>query len=97
MHESQNGHIPGGNRVDLTQFDDDFAQAPIEERSFDEIPDGKYQVNIEKVEIVNAKTSGNPMLRWELRILAPRSQGRVLFRHNVLATRENMKKLYHIA
>jgi hypothetical protein len=93
MHESQNGHVPTGNRVDLTQFDDDFAEAPIEERSFDEIPDGKYQVNVEKVEIVNAKSSGNPMLRWELRILAPRCQGRVLFRHNVLATRENMKWL----
>jgi len=33
------------------------------------------------------------MLRWELKILAPQCQGRLLFRHNVLATRENLKWL----
>ena len=93
MNESNNGHVPAGRAIDLTQFDDEFAEAPIEERSFDEVPDGKYQVNVEKVELVTAKTSGNPMLRWELRILAPRCQGRILFRHNVLATRENLKWL----
>ena len=93
MYESDN-HRPGApGAIDLTQFDDDFAEAPLEERTHDEIPDGKYQVNVEKVEIVRAKSSGNPMLRWELRILAPRCQGRVLFRHNVLATRENLKWL----
>jgi len=93
MNESNNGHVPAGRAIDLTQFDDEFAEAPIEERSFDEVPDGKYQVNVEKVELVTAKTSGNPMLRWELRVLAPRCQGRILFRHNVLATRENLKWL----
>jgi hypothetical protein len=93
MHESQNGHVPAGGPIDLTEFDDDFAEAPIEERAFDEVPDGKYQVNVEKVGLVRAKTSGNPMLRWELRVLAPTCQGRFLFRHNVLATRENLKWL----
>ncbi|MCE9636547.1 MAG: DUF669 domain-containing protein [Planctomycetes bacterium] len=93
MHESSNGHVPAGKAIDLTQFDDEFAEAPIEERAFEEVPDGKYQVNVEKVELVHAKTSGNPMLRWELKIVAPHSQGRVLFRHNVLATRENLKWL----
>jgi len=33
------------------------------------------------------------MLRWELKVLAPTCQGRILFRHNVLATRENLKWL----
>lgn len=93
MHESSNGHVPAGKAIDLAQFDDEFAEAPIEERTFEDVPDGKYQVNVEKVDLVNAKSSGNPMLRWELKILAPRCQGRVLFRHNVLATRENLKWL----
>ena len=87
-------HDPGAaSAIDLTQFDDEFAETTVEERVHEEVPDGKYQVNVEKVEIVRAKSSGNPMLRWELRILAPRCQGRVLFRHNVLATRENLKWL----
>ena len=50
-------------------------------------------MNVHKVEVVRAKSSGNPMLRWELKILAPRFQGRSLFRHNVLVTRENLKWL----
>ena len=79
--------------IDLSQFDEDFAEAPIEEREFDEVPDGKYQVNVEKVEIVRAKTTGNPMLKWELKILAPQCRGRLLWRNNVLVTRENLKWL----
>lgn len=38
-----------------------------------------------------AQTSGNPMLKWTLRILAPRFRGRLLWRNNVMATRENIK------
>ena len=34
---------------DLSHFDDDFANAPVEERKFEEVPDGKYQVNVEDV------------------------------------------------
>jgi len=30
-------------------------------------PDGKYQVNVEKAELTEAHTSGNPMLKWTLR------------------------------
>jgi hypothetical protein len=93
MHESDQ-HSPGApSASDLMQFDDEYAETKVEERTHDEIPDGKYQVNVEKAELVRAKNSGNPMLRWELRILAPRCQGRMLFRHNVLATRENLKWL----
>ena len=82
-----------GDGPDLTQFDDAFADAPVEEREFDPVPDGKYQVNVEKVEITTARSSGNPMLKWMLRILAPRFRGRMLWRNNVMATRENLKWL----
>jgi hypothetical protein len=75
------------------QFDDEYAETKVEERTHDEIPDGKYQVNVEKVEVVRAKTSGNPMLKWTLRILGPTSRGRLLWRNNVLASRENLKWL----
>ena len=82
-----------GPEVDLTQLDDAFKDAPVEEREFDPVPDGKYQVNVEKVEITTARSSGNPMLKWMLRILAPRFRGRMLWRNNVMATRENLKWL----
>ena len=83
----------GGEDIDLTQFDEDFAEAEVEERDFEPIPDGKYQVNVERVELTRAQTSGNPTLKRSLRIIAPRLGGRLLWRNNVMATRENIKWL----
>jgi hypothetical protein len=79
--------------IDLSRFDEDFADAPIEEREFDEVPDGKFQVNVDKVELTTAKSSGNALLKWTLRILGPRYAGRLLWRNNVMATRENIRWL----
>ncbi len=83
----------GMSDLDLAQFDDDFAEAPVEEREFEEIPDGKYQVNVEKVELTRAQSSGNPMLKWTLKILGPRFAGRLLWRNSVMASKENLKWL----
>lgn len=78
---------------DLAQFDEDFAAAPLEEREFEEVPDGKYTVLVDKVEITESKTSGNRMLKWTLKILGPRFAGRLLWRHHVLVSRENVRWL----
>jgi len=83
----------GISDLDLAQFDDDFAEAPVEEREFEDIPDGKYQVNVEKVELTRAQSSGNPMLKWTLKILGPRFAGRLLWRNSVMASKENLKWL----
>ena len=81
------------NNLDLSQFDDTFETAEVEEREFEDVPDGKYQVNVDKVELVKAKTSGNMMLKWTLRIIAPAHKGRLLWRNNVIASDENIKWL----
>ncbi len=85
--------VTGMNDIDLAQFDDDFEDAPVEEREFEEVPDGKYQVNVEKVELTRAQSSGNPMLKWTLKILGPKCAGRLLWRNSVMATKENLKWL----
>jgi hypothetical protein len=79
--------------LDLAQFDDDFSEAPIEEREFEDVPDGKYQVKVDKVELTRAQSSGNPMLKWTLKILGPRCAGRLLWRNSVIASKENLKWL----
>jgi hypothetical protein len=85
---------PGDNAdIDLAQFDDAFAAAEVEERDFEEVPDGKYQVNVEKVELTRARSSGVPMLKWGLRILGPQHRGRMLWRNNVIGTPDNIKWL----
>jgi hypothetical protein len=78
---------------DLARFDDEFAAAPVEARELDEVPDDKYQVVVDKVELTEAKSSRNKMLKWTLRIVGPRYAGRLLWRNNVIATPENVRWL----
>jgi hypothetical protein len=79
--------------LDLAQFDDDFESAAVEEKEFDEIPDGKYQVKVDRVELTRSESSGNPMLKWALKILGPTNKGRLLWRNNVIASKDNVKWL----
>ncbi len=79
--------------IDLTQFDEDFAEAEVKEREFEAVPDGKYQVNVKRVELTRAKTSDTPMLKWTLEIIAPSCQGRLLFRNNMIGSSEDIKWL----
>ncbi|WP_321471436.1 DUF669 domain-containing protein [uncultured Paludibaculum sp.] len=73
----------GKQSIDLAQFDDGFQNEATEERGdFESVPDGKYQVAVEKVELTQSST-GNPMLKWTLRILAPRFANRFLWRNSV--------------
>ena len=73
----------GKQSIDLAQFDDDFqSEAAAERGDFENVPDGKYQVAVEKVELTQSST-GNPMLKWTLRILAPRFANRFLWRNSV--------------
>jgi hypothetical protein len=73
----------GKQSIDLAQFDADFKSEATDERGdFENVPDGKYQVAVEKVELIQAST-GNPMLKWTLRILAPRFVNRFLWRNSV--------------
>ena len=73
--------------IDLSQFDEPFRQEqPAERGDMDSVPDGKYQVTVEKVELTEAHTTGNPMLKWMLRIIAPRHVNRVLWRNSVITS-----------
>lgn len=79
--------------IDLTQFDKDFQGEQAEERGdFESVPDGKYQVTVEKVELTEAQTSGNPMLKWRLRVIAPKYIDRLMWRNSVI-THNTLKYL----
>ena len=71
--------------IDLSQFDEEFRSEQAEERGdFESVPDGKYQVTVEKVELVEAQSSGNPMLKWTLRVIAPKFVNRLMWRNSVI-------------
>ena len=78
-------------KVDLTNLDEMFAAAePFEEG--DDVPDGKYIVRVERVELRTSQ-QGNAMLSWELRIMQGEHANRMLFRNNMMMTPQNMQWL----
>ncbi|MCE5314039.1 MAG: DUF669 domain-containing protein [Armatimonadota bacterium] len=70
---------------DLSHLRDAYNNAIVEEREYEDVGNGKYQVRVAKAEIVHAKTTDNTMLKWTLQIIGPKHAGRYLWRNNVLA------------
>ena len=71
--------------IDLTQFDENYRSEQPEDRGdFESVPDGKYQVAVEKVELTEAQSTGNPMLKWTLRVIAPKFVNRLMWRNSVI-------------
>lgn len=70
---------------DLASLDEDFANAVAPERTGPPpIPDGKYLVRIDNVNLTKSKTSGDPMLAFELIVIQGELEKRKLFRNMVL-------------
>lgn len=51
---------------------------------YEEVPTGKYEVDIENMEIAEAKTSGKPMLKIQCRIRSGNYKGRCIFINQII-------------
>ncbi len=51
------------------------------------VPDGVYRVKVEDVSLGVSPSSGNPTVKWMLRILGPSQQRRVLYKWNGISER----------
>ena len=73
--------------IDLSQFDSEYRRQLNNNRDTtpDEVPDGRYHVNVDNVELTEAKSSGAPMLKWTLRILGPSHANRLLWYNKVIS------------
>ena len=79
--------------MNLSQFDDTFIKAESERQdTFEDIPDGKYQVTVDRVEMKKSQ-NGNSMLAWGFKIFAPKHIGCFLWKNNILVTKENIQWL----
>jgi len=72
-----------GSDVDLTAFDEEYAQAEAPE--FEEVPDGKYQVRIEAARLTES-TKGDPMIKWDLVVISGEHAGRHIFKNSVITS-----------
>jgi hypothetical protein len=79
---------------DLARFDDAFAAAPTP-APLTPIPDGKYHVRVERVEITVARTSSRTVIKWTLQILGPHHVRRRLWRNHVLVAPAQLRWLKH--
>ena len=72
---------PIDSQVDLTSFDDEFetADAP----SYDEVPDGKYQVKIQTAKLESSQ-KGDPMIKFDLLVISGSQAGRHIFKNWLL-------------
>jgi hypothetical protein len=69
--------------------------APAESKSFESVPNGKYQVFVDKAYVNKSEKTGNDQLIWELVILAGPYKKRRLFHRNTLLTQDNVRWLLH--
>ncbi len=67
--------------ADLTTFDDDYAEADAP--SYGNLPDGKYQVRVERVKLGSSQ-AGDPMLKWDFVVLSGEHAGRHIFKNAVI-------------
>ncbi len=88
-----NTPTPNLDDINLGDFDEGYNEAEYENNDYSPVPDGNYQVLVDGVGIELAKTSGNPMLKWTLKILGPSHQGRLLWTRNVIMHGQSMKWL----
>ena len=78
-----NGHdsFEPNSQVDLTSFDDEFESA--EAPSYEEVPDGKYQVKIQTAKLESSQ-KGDPMIKYDLEIISGSQAGRHIFKNSVI-------------
>jgi len=81
--------------IDLSALDRDFSRVSAW-RTPIPIPDGRYHVEVERVDLTRARTSHRPIITWKLRILGhPFFEGRMLYKNNLLSSTDNLRWLKH--
>ncbi len=67
--------------IDLTRFDSLVQTETTERPKVESIPDGRYEVRIEDAELGVSPRSGNPVLKYTLRVIGPNFVNRVMWKH----------------
>lgn len=79
-------NIPAAEAVaELKRFDAEFRAADAEEQTeFASVPDGKYEVTVEKVDLGRTPNAGYVRITWHLRVTGPTHQSRMLWKSSVI-------------
>ena len=66
--------------VDLSRFDQTVQTETKRRPAIEEIPDGRYDVRIEDVELYKSPSSGNPVLKYTLRVIGPTHANQLMWK-----------------
>jgi hypothetical protein len=69
--------------TDLMMFDDGFETTEVVDEGFEKLPEGKYQVLVDRAELARSR-AGHHMLKWSFKILGPTHQGRLLWKNSMI-------------
>ena len=82
MNTTLNAPVRRSNTdIDLTRFDSVVQSETPDRPKIDSIPDGRYEVRIEDAELSVSPRSGNPVLKYTLRVTGPSFANRVMWKH----------------
>lgn len=72
--------------IDLSRFDAVFGSEKANDnfQPLHAIPDGRYEVVIVEAQLTKSQSSGNPMVRWTMRICGQTFRDRILRKHRAI-------------
>jgi hypothetical protein len=75
----------------LSQYEEEYQKAEVQATG--ELPDGKYIVRIDRVELTTSKTSNRPQMVWDMIITEGTYQGWHVWKYNGLDSAEKIHYL----
>jgi hypothetical protein len=82
-NHNSTGQPVGTITMDLSSFDAQFAAVQIPDQN--EVPDGKYRVRVEDVQLIRSP-NGSPIMKWDLLILTGQFTGWRIFKNVAIST-----------
>jgi hypothetical protein len=82
-------------QVDIKGLEEDIKAAAENNMEFKEVPYGTYEVKVDKMELVEAKTSGNPMVSIWFKILNGDYKNSMIFYNKVIMGTTNDGFMIH--
>ena len=82
--ENKNIFAQWDNAVDVEGLQKDIQEAKENGGNFKEVPHGKYEVSIEKMELKASKTNNNPMVSVWMKICNGDFKGSLIFMNQVI-------------
>lgn len=73
-------------KIDATGLKDDVKKAAENKHDFKEVPKGKYEVKVTKLELKASKKSDDPMLACWMKVIAREYKGQHIFYYQMLTT-----------